>query len=120
MNKTTNFVHERRSPISTRAERGVRRVLATVLASTGLLFLMLAAGVMGSNRSAPSTSAPPVARTFVTAYGNIVQRVEYGLTPESVVATSDGGYFALGLTDSPNGIGANWLLKLNASGRPQW
>ena len=37
-----------------------------------------------------------------------------------MAATSDGGYIALALSDSPSGILANWLLKLNASGRPQW
>src|SRR5262249_46573713 len=34
--------------------------------------------------------------------------------------TSDGGYIALALTDSRDGFLKNWLLKLNASGRPQW
>ena len=120
MSKTTNFNLERRSAIATRAARGVRRLIAIVLPSAGLLFLMVAAGVMGSSRSAPSIPAQPASRTFVTAYGNTSRQVEYGLTPESVAATSDGGYFALALTDSPDGILKNWLLKLSASGRPQW
>src|SRR5213596_1141453 len=119
VNRTTNLNLERGSEISTRAARGIRAAIAIVLASAALLFLMLAAGVMGSSRSAPSIPGQPASQTFVTAYGNIVQQVEYGLTPESVIATSDGGYFALGLTDSPSGIGVNWLLKLNAAGRPQ-
>src|SRR5881227_2519380 len=120
MSKTTNFNLERRSAIATRAARGVRRLIAIVLPSAGLLFLMLAAGVMGSSRSAPSVPAQPASRTFVTAYGNTTRQVEYGLTPESVGVTSEGGYIALGLTDSPDGFLKNWLLKLNASGRPQW
>jgi hypothetical protein len=120
MSKTTNFNHERRSAIATRAARGVRRALAIVLPSAGLLFLMLAAGVMEASRSAPSITGQPASRTFVTAYGNTIRQVEYGLTPESVAATSDGGYFALALTDSPDGFLKNWLLKLSASGRPQW
>jgi hypothetical protein len=120
VNRTTNFNHECRSAIATYAAPGIRRALAIVLASTGLLFLMFAAGVMGSSRGAPSLPAQPASRTFVTAYGNTIRQVEYGLTPESVGATSDGGYFALGLTDSPEGFLKNWLLKLNASGRPQW
>src|SRR5436190_5498632 len=115
MSKTTNFNLERRSAIATRAARGVRRLIAIVLPSAGLLFLILAAGVMGS-----STPAQPASRTFVTAYGNMIQQVEYGLTPESLAVTSDGGYVALALTDSPSGIGVNWVLKLSASGRPQW
>src|SRR5437773_11589836 len=120
MRKTTNFNHERRSAVATRAARGVRRAIAIVLASAGLLFLMLAAGVMGSSRITLSIPAQPASRTFVTAYGNTSRQVEYGLTPESVAATSDGRYFALALTDSPDGILKNWLLKLSASGRPQW
>src|SRR5437867_13361025 len=120
MSKTTNFSLERRSAIASRAARGVRRLIAIVLPSAGLLFLMVAAGVMGSSRSAPSIPAQPASRTFVTAYGNTSRQVEYGLTPESVAATSDGGYVALALTDSPTGVGVNWILKLSASGRPQW
>jgi hypothetical protein len=42
------------------------------------------------------------------------------LTPESVAVTSEGGYIAVGLTNSPTGVSANWLLKLDRSGRPQW
>jgi hypothetical protein len=119
-NRTTNFNHERRSAIATRAAQGMRRAIAIVLASAGLLFLMFAAGVMGSSRSASITGPDARARAFVKAYGNTIQQVEYALTPESVAATSDGGYFALALTDSPDGILKNWLLKLSASGRPQW
>src|SRR5262249_17013111 len=120
VNRITDLNHDRRSGIATRAARGIRRVIAMVLASVGLLFLMLAAGVMGSSRSAPITRADARSGPFVTAYGNTVQQVEYGLTPESVGATSDGGYFALALTDSPSGYGVNWVLKLTTSGRPQW
>jgi hypothetical protein len=120
VNRTTNLNLERRSAIATRAARGVRRAIAIALASAGLVFLMLAAGAMGSSRSAPSIPAQPAARTFVTAYGNTIRQVEYGLTPASVGVTSDGGYFALGHTDSPDGTSVNWVLKLSASGRPQW
>jgi hypothetical protein len=116
MSKTTNSKLERRSAITTRAARGI----GLVLASAGLLFLVLAAGVMGSSRGALSVPGQPASQTFVTAYGNTIRQVEYGLTPESVGVTSDGGYIALALTDSPDGILKNWFLKLNASSRPQW
>src|SRR5436190_22229681 len=98
----------------------IKGTIAIVLASAGLLFLMLPAGLMGSSRSAPITRADARSSSFVTVYGNTIQQVEYGLTPESVAATSDRGYFALALTDSPSGVGVNWVLKLSASGRPQW
>jgi len=121
VNRTTNFNFERRSAIATRAARGMRGAVAILLASAGLLFLMLATpGMMKARPSAPITDAQAASRTFVTAYGNTSRQVEYGLTPESVGVTSDGGYIALGLTDSPDGFLKNWLLKLNASGRPQW
>src|SRR5437763_17066168 len=92
----------------------IKAAIAIVLAGAGLLFL-LAAGVMGSSRSAPApiTGADARSGPFVKAYGNIIQQVEYGVTPESVAATSDGGYVALALTDSPSGISANWIVKLS-------
>jgi hypothetical protein len=102
------------------SSRSVSRAVAIVLASAGPLFLVFSAGVMASSRSASITDADAAPVRFVTAYGNTFRQVEYGLTPESVGVTSDGGYIALALTDSPLGYGANWLLKLDASGRPQW
>ena len=36
-----------------------------------------------------------------------------------MVVTSD-GYIHAGAFSSPNGVSANWLLKLDGSGRPQW
>src|SRR5215470_14131144 len=90
VNPTTNLNFERRLTIATRTAGGVRRAIAIALASGGLLFLMLAAGVMGSSPSAPSIFAQAASRTFVTAYGNTIRQVEYGLTPESVGVTSDG------------------------------
>src|SRR4029434_3620922 len=90
VSRTTNLNLERRSAITTRAARGIKAAIAIVLASAGLLFLILAAGVMGSSRSAPApiTDADARSSLFVAAYGNIVQQIEYGLTPESVAATS--------------------------------
>ena len=110
VNRTTNFNFEGRSRTATRAARSIRVVIAIVLASAGMLFLMLVAGVMGSSHSAPSLPAQPGSRTFVTAYGNVTQQVEYGLTPESVVATADGGYLAVSLTDPPSEFLKDWLL----------
>src|SRR5262245_43760609 len=120
VNRTMNLNLECRSPSATRAAGSVRRAFAIVLASGGLLFLMLAAGVMGSNRTTFGTRPDVRSSQFVTAYGNMVRQVEYGLTPASVGVTSDGGYITLAHSDSPNGTSVNWLLKLNASGRPQW
>gem|GEM_PF-2036750 len=115
-----NSDSERRLTTTTPASRGIRPAVAIVVASAGVSFLMLAAGAKGSSGSAATIPAQPDSRTFVTAYGNTSRQVEYGLTPESVGITSDGGYIALALTDSSDGFLKNWLIKLNASGRPQW
>jgi hypothetical protein len=117
---TTELTLRRRSAIAPRARRGIRRAIAITLAGANLFFLMLAAGAIGSSRGGPTTGAEAAGAPFVTAYGNTIRQVQYGLTPESVGLTSDGGYVALALTDSANGVGANWLLKLDGSSRPQW
>jgi hypothetical protein len=117
---TTELNLRRRSAIAPRARRGIRRAMAIMLAGAGLFFLMLDAGAIGSSRGGPAAGTEAASAPFVTAYGNTIKQVKYGLTPESVVVTSDGGYIALALTDSANGVSANWLLKLDRSGRPQW
>ena len=108
------------SPGAPRAARVIRRAIAVVLAGAGVFFLLLASGVMGSSNGSQITRAGAEGVRFVTAYSNINKQVKHGLTPESVGVTADGGYIALALTDSPSGISANWLLKLDRSGRPQW
>jgi hypothetical protein len=115
MSMTMNSHHEHRSPLASRAAR----VIFIVLTSACLFFLISAAGVMASSRSAPLIGAKARSGPFVTAYGNTTQQVEYGVTPESMLATSDGGYFALALTDSTNAVSINWFLKLSRTGRPQ-
>src|SRR5437764_1130501 len=89
----------------------IKAAIAIVLAGAGLLFLMLAAGVMGASRSAPApiTGADARSGPFVKAYGNIIQQVEYGVTPESVAATSD-----------QNGYSGALILKLDGAGTVQW
>jgi len=91
-----------------------------LLSGAGLFFFMLAVGAVGWSGGSPTAGANEAADSFVMAYSNSVNQIRYGLTPESVGATSDGGYFALGLADSPAGILTNWLLKLDGSGRPRW
>jgi hypothetical protein len=58
--------------------------------------------------------------TYVKNYANVLNGVEYTLTPEGVQATSDGGWAALALTQTASGAGVSWLLKSNAVGAPQW
>ena len=72
---------------------------------------------------APATAAASTPGAYVRTYANILSKIEYGLTPVDVQPTSDGGYIALTLTQasqSSNGVGVNWLVKLSSSGTPQW
>jgi hypothetical protein len=120
VSQTMEFTLRLRSAIAPRTARGITRAIAIMLAGASLFSLMLAAGAIGSSRGGPTTNAKAAGTAFVTAYGNPIKQVQYGLTPESVRLTADGGYIVLALTDSANGVGANWLLKLDGSGRPQW
>src|ERR1043165_4247740 len=120
MRSRMNLSSKCRSSIGPRASRIMRPALAIAFGSAGLFFLPVATGIAGSSRGSEITEAKAAGPTFVTAYSNILKQVKYGLTPESVGATNDGGYVALALTDSPTGVTANWLLKLDGSGRPQW
>ena len=108
------------STIALRATQGIRRAIAIMLAGACLFFHILAAGVIGSSGGGPVTGAEPAGTPFVTAYDNTIKQVQYGLIAESVGLISHSGYIALAQTDSANGIGANWLLKLDGSDRPQW
>jgi hypothetical protein len=120
VDRTTSSSLERTAPIAPRAPRDIGRAIACMLALTALLIVLLAARAVESSPGAAVSGAHAAPGRFVAAYGNTSQQVQYALTPESVVATSDGGYFALALTDSPLGYGANSVLKLSASGRPLW
>lgn len=59
-------------------------------------------------------------------YANVVDGVQYDLSPVDVQATSDGGSVALADTFAPppsgsgTGPGLSWVLKRNAVGAPQW
>src|SRR5437660_116124 len=97
----------------------IKAAIAIVLAGAGLFFLMLAAGVMGASRSAPApiTGADARSGPFVKAYGNIIQQVEYGVTPESVAATSGQNGYAGALIRKLDGAGTvQWQRKLGPTG----
>jgi hypothetical protein len=90
-----------------------------------MVLLSVSVGMLGL--SAPAASAAPTARavtatsgtgTFVRAYSVILNGSRLNLSPLDVQATSDGGYIALAETQSPNGLGVDWLVKLSAGGAP--
>ena len=102
-------------------------VLATIAAlsvfGSAALDLTGATALAAHPRPSPSatpTPSPSPSNTYIKVYANILNNIEYGLTPEDVEATSDGGYFVLALTQSSGGIGVNWLVKLDSLGSPQW
>jgi hypothetical protein len=58
---------------------------------------------------------------FVATYSNLSGTAQLSVTPEDVETTSDGGYIALGTTQSAtSGVGVSWLVKLSSTGSPQW
>ena len=86
-----------------------------------------AASASSVNKPKPSPSptpspspSPPSSGTFVKAYAALVNGAQLDLSPLDVQATSDGGSIALAETETSQGLGADWLVKLSATGVPQW
>ena len=79
MSVTTELALRRRSAMAHRARRGIRRAIVIMLAGASLFFLMLAAGAIGSSRGGPTTGGEAAGAPFVTAYGNTIKQVQYGL-----------------------------------------
>jgi hypothetical protein len=94
--------------------------------TSGLLGLSASASGVAASASAvkkpkPSPSPSPApSRTFVKAYAALVNGFQLDLTTLDVQATSDGGSVALAETQSSAGLGVDWLVKLGATGAPQW
>jgi hypothetical protein len=102
--------------------------------------LVLSAAVIAAILVAPATAKkppkpappppppPPTSSfgTYVKNYASVIDGVKCDLTPAAVQATSDGGSVALATSSRPNAAasdscrGVSWLVKLDASGRPQW
>ena len=104
----------------------VRLVLIAVAA------MLTPAGASAKKPPPPPPPPPPgggssTTSTYVKNYANVVNGVQYTLTPEDVQTTPDGGWIGLASTDSPpaiagDGVGVPvaWLLKATAVGAPQW
>jgi hypothetical protein len=56
----------------------------------------------------------------VKAYAALANGSQLDLSPLDVQATSDGGAIALAETQSSQGLGVDWLVKVTAAGAPQW
>jgi hypothetical protein len=99
--------------------------------------LVLSAAVIGSIALTPAAAKrpkppppppppPPSFSTYVKNYASVIDGAKCDMTPEAVQVTSDGGSVALALSStssvySPYSCaGANWLVKLDSFGTPQW
>ncbi len=93
------------------------RLGALAAGPAATLALVLLLGMFSASAAAAPSSTP---NTYVKVYANILNKTQHGLTPEQVQGTSDGGSVALAETKTSKGVGVTWLLKLDASGSPQW
>src|SRR5262249_22813614 len=131
------FGRDQARPLPGRSCRGGQTMKTRVPALGAAFLLCVGAGTLGLSASAsgaslaspsavskpkPSPSPPPPGSpgTFVKAYGALVSGALLNLSPLDVQATSDGGSIALAETQSSQGLGVDWLVKLSADGAAQW
>jgi hypothetical protein len=89
-------------------------------AVTLVLAAVTAAPVLAGSSALGTAGRPTDSRLYVKGYENVLDGTTYPLTPQAVAATADGGSIVLATTQSPDAPLVNWLLKLDARGRPQW
>jgi hypothetical protein len=86
----------------------------------GLVVVAILVTPAAAKKKPPPQPVPPPASastTYVRGYGDVLGGAETGVTPEAVVATSDGGSIALAQSDRRS---VSWVVKLDAAGNPQW
>ena len=118
---------ETKRPMKTKVRAAAMAAIATivVLAIFGSAALLRtdAAALAAHPEPTPSptpTPSPSPSSQYIKVYANILNNIEYGLTPADVDGTSDGGYIVLAYTQSSGGLGVSWLVKLDSSGNPHW
>ena len=106
--------------------RGLTFVSRLVL-SAAVIGLILVAPAAAKKPPKPAPAPPPsTSNLYVKSYASVVDGKKCSMTPEAVVATSDGGSALLALSDRPSSLasescsGVNWLVKLDAFGNAQW
>ena len=96
-----------------------RRALAVAIV---FATLVLAAASASAKKPPPdgggSGGGFSTTSTYVKNYANVLNGIEYSLTPEDVQASPDGGWTALAITSTTPEL--SWLLKASAVGGPQW
>jgi hypothetical protein len=101
-------------------ERQPRHPTMLKLGLTAISALAIAVAGGQPAVAAGKPGPPPNSGVYVRAYANILNGVQYGLTPQDVQATSDGGSITLASTGTAGGVLVNWLLKVDSSGTAQW
>ena len=102
----------------------------SALALSGALIAALLVTPASAKKKPPPPPPPPPPpatwSTYVKDYVAVVDGAKCNVTPEAVQTTSDGGSLVLALLSTINNssssscVGSNWLVKLDASGTPQW
>jgi len=85
--------------------------VAVVLVSAFLLF---------SAAPGLATDLAPSSQTFIRLYENVYAGAPVDTSASDIAPTADGGYVAAGVTGGPTGYPVGWILKLDASGKPEW
>ena len=98
--------------------RGLSFMSALVLATAAAILVAPVAAAKRRPPPPPPPPPPPTWSNYVKNYAYVHNGVRYGVTPEEVQATSDGGSVALSLVDRLSG--GSWVVKLDSFGTPQW
>jgi hypothetical protein len=85
----------------------------TALVALLLAILSVAIDPAASAKKPGGGGGPSSSSAFVKSYSNLSGTTQFSVSPEDVQTTSDGGYIALGTTQSATtGVGVSWLVKL--------
>jgi hypothetical protein len=90
--------------------------LSVALTASAPATALTAGSASGANTAVAATTS---GSTFVKVFSN-APVPQGALTTEDVQPTSDGGHVVLAVTESANGVGVSWLLKLDSTGNPQF
>jgi hypothetical protein len=91
-----------------------------LLACLGLALLGGTPAATAATGNPAPTAGADTATTFVKAFTAKVGGSAVSVSPVDMQATSDGGSIALSQTETSQGLGVNWLVKLGPTGSPLW
>jgi hypothetical protein len=98
-----------------------RRSVTLVASLLAILSVAIVPAALAKKPGGGGGGGTSSSSAFVKTYANVSGTTQFSVTPEDVQMTSDGGYIALGTTQSAtSGVGVSWLVKLSSTGSPQW